>query len=226
MNEVKELILFNSACQEFINGKYILAEMKISSILKIIEEENKLKQLVSSCINEFNFQVFFNSCIKQNGEHSSFNMPTDEKQIIALVYCLLSSFKNKNINFTDFINTFYSINDVAEISKFAENVISPFKNAINSMFAKVNIVVETDEYQNNIYNKLKNNLKLILNSIDNFKLKITEKEEFTMLINSLYLASEKSDKKLVYSLMIGLDYFSKYNKKTRNAYLSLEECFS
>ena len=68
-------------------------------------------------------------------------------------------------------------------------------------------------------------IKLILKNLDLYKLNINQKEEFTMLLNSLYLASEKNDKKLVFSLMIGLDYFTKANKKSRNAYLSLEECF-
>ena len=68
-------------------------------------------------------------------------------------------------------------------------------------------------------------IKLILKNIDSCKLNMNQKEEFTMLLNSLHMASEKNDKKLVFSLMIGIDYFSKSNKKARNAYYMLEECF-
>ena len=226
MSEIKELIPFNIACQDFMKGKYILADMKIYSILKTVEDELKLKQLISSCLEDFNFKANFNACIKQNNEQASFTLPTDEKQVIALVYSLFSALRNKTINFTEFLKTFFSTNDETQILKFAEEVLLPFQRAINSLFAKMHIVVETNEYQNNIYNKLKTSIKLILSNIDNFKLKITEKEEFTMLLNSLFIASEKNDKKLVYSLMIGIDYFSKSNKRVRNAYLSLEECFS
>ena len=226
MSEIKELIPFNVACQDFMQGKYILADMKIYSILKTVEDDLKLKQIISSCLEDFNFQENFNACIKQNNEQPYFSLPTDEKQIIAVVYSIFSALRNKTINFTDFLKTFFSANGEIEILKFAEAILLPFQKAINSLFNKMHIVIETDEFQNNIYNKLKTNIKLILSNIDNFKLKITEKEEFTMLLNSLYLASEKNDKKLVYSLMIGLDYFSKTNKKVRNAYLSLEECFA
>ena len=59
-----------------------------------------------------------------------------------------------------------------------------------------------------------------------FRLKVNEKEEFTLLLNALYIASENNDKKQVFALMIGLDYFTKVNKRARNAYLSLEECFA
>lgn len=227
MNEIKELIPFNIACQEFVNGKYILADMKLLAILKMVEDDIKLKQLISSCIEDFNFNEVFKLSVKLVGDVSVFNLPTEEKQVVAFVYCLFSAFKNKTISFTEFIKTYFSINNgETDISKFAKDVLMPFNRCLNNMFAKHNIVSNTNEDQNNLYNKLKINTKLILSNIENFKLKITEREEFTMLLSSLYSASEKNDKKLVYSLMIGLDYFSKATKRVRNAYLSLEECFT
>ena len=225
MGNIQELIPFNNACNEFATGKYILADIKISSILKTLETEEKLKSIVSSCCEDFNFTQEFNKAIKQENETLSFNIPENEKQTIAFVYNLLSSFKNSTINFYDFLSKFYP-NENSDFSAFANAVVIPFKNAVNNIYAKLHVLVETDDYQNNIYNKIKTNVKLIVSNIDNFKLKMNEKEEFTMLLNSLYLASERNDKKLVYSLMIGLDYFTKAYKKTRPAYLSLEECFS
>ena len=62
--------------------------------------------------------------------------------------------------------------------------------------------------------------------MENLKLGLNEKEEYKLLLNSLYVASDKNDKNLVYSLMIGIDYFTKHNKKVRKTYLALEECFS
>ena len=226
MNEIKELIPFNNACEELIAGKYILADIKIASILKIVETNEKIKNIVATCLEDFNFKISFSAAIKQTNENFSFVLPEQEKNLVALVYSLLCNINNGTINFTDFLNRFYSLDNSTDISLFANEIIVPFKNAINSLFSKRHIIVETNDYQNNIYNKLKTNIKLILTNIDNFKLKITEKEEFTMLLNSLYIASEKNDKKLVYSLMIGIDYFSKATKRVRNAYLSLEECFT
>ena len=65
-----------------------------------------------------------------------------------------------------------------------------------------------------------------MDNINGYKLKMNEKDEFTMLLNSLYIAAEKNDKKLVYSLMVAIDYFSRYNRKTRSAYFMLQECFN
>ena len=226
MDEFKELIPFNNSCQELIMGKYLLADIKIGSILKIIDNDEKLKNIVSACMADFDFLTTFNASITKNNEQFYLTLPTEEKNIIAFVYSILSAVKNGSINFDDFITKFYSNDSTNNVLEFANNVIVPFKNAINSMYSKTHVIKNTNDYQNNIYNKLKTNIGLIISNLDNYKLKITEKEEFTMLLNSLYTASEKNDKNLVYSLMIGLDYFSKASKRVRNAYLSLEECFS
>lgn len=227
MNTVQELIPFNKACEEFVSGKYILADIKISSILKIVEADAKIRDIISSCCENFNFQNSFNKAIISEEDNIIFNIPNHEKEIVAFVYNLLSAFKNNTINFYDFLNKFYpGENSNSDFLSFSNSIITPFKNAINTIYSKRHILVETNDYQNDIYNKIKTTIKLILTNSDNYKLKMNEKEEFTLLLNSLYFASEKNDKKLVYSLMIGLDYFSKCNKKTRSAYLSLEECFA
>ena len=44
-------------------------------------------------------------------------------------------------------------------------------------------------------------IKLIMKNLDAYKLNMNQKEEFTILLNSLYLASEKNDKKLVFYLV-------------------------
>lgn len=223
MNDIQNLIPFNTACDEFVAGKYILADIKISSILKLIEANNKLTNLMQECLSNYNFEAD----LKQLNETNILILPTNEKQLASFVYSLLSSFSSGLLNFSDFIKRFYSsANSNENFVEFANNVITPFKDAVNSIYNKTQVAIETDDYQNNIYNKLKTNIKLILSNIDNFKLKLTEKEEFVMLLNALHISSEKNDKKLCYSLMIGLDYFSKHNKRTRNAYLSLEECFA
>lgn len=227
MSDLQELVLFNAACDEFISGKYILADIKISSILNILSNNEKIKNIITSCLENFNFSACFSSFVFNDEEVSSFTLPKDEKQIIACVYTLLFKFKNNEIKFYDFIKQ-YSKNDDTNNTfvNFANSVILPFKNAVNSIYSKRHVLVETTDYQSDIYNKIKTTIKLITNNIDNFKLKLNQKEEFSMLLNSLYIASTNNDKKLVYSLMIGIDYFTKCNKKTRSAYLSLEECFS
>lgn len=226
MSNLQELILFNTACDEFISGKYILADIKIASILNIIDSDEKIKNIVSSCLENFNFSNCFSTYIFNEEEVSTLILPNEEKSIVACVYTLLFKLKNKDIKIYDFIKQF-STDDSTNNSfaNFANKIIIPFKDALNSIYSKNHILIETNDYQTNIFNKLNNAIKLFLNNIDDLKLKLNQKEEFTMLLNALYNASTNNDKKLVYSLMIGLDYFTQCNKKARKAYLTLEECF-
>lgn len=230
MNEnVYELTNLNTACDEFVSGKYILADIKIASILKLIDADEKVKNLVASTLNKFDFVEFFKASIIDNDDETyTLVMPTDEKEIIAFVYSLLYRFNTKEIDFYNFLTKFYRADDAVgqEFKLFAESVILPFKNALNSLYSKRHIIVNSNDYQTNYYNKIMATIRHIVDNVDSFKLKINEKEEFLMLLNSLYLASEQNDKKLVFSLMIALDYFSRYNKRARNAYYSLEECFT
>ena len=226
---IHELIPFNTACDEFILGKYILADIKIGSILKIISEDEKIKNIITSCIDEYDFNTAFSLASKETENGFTLTIPNNEKEIIAFVYNLLYRFDNKIYDFYDFISKYYKNEGESngkEFYNFANAIIIPFKQAINDIYSKRHIIVDADDYQTNYYNKIKQCIRLIMKNLDIYKLKMNEKEEFTMLLNSLFIASEKNDKKLVYSLMIALDYFTKINKKSRPAYLSLEDCFT
>ena len=227
MQNIQELKPFNNACDEFVSGKYILVDMKIASILNLIANDEKLKNIVNSCLQDYDFNTEYRKYAIISEDGSSLTTPSDDKDIIAFVYNILYKFKSGNIDFYQFLIKFYSAENVnsKEFDEFARTVIIPFKNAINNIYSKRHVLVETNDYQTNIYNKIMSTIKLILKNLDLYKLNMNQKEEFTMLLNSLYIASEKNDKKLVYTLMIGLDYFTKSNKKSRVAYLSLEECF-
>ncbi len=213
----EELVGFNNCCDEFVAGRFILPEAKFSAMLNTFSNNERLKNVISYALRGFDFDYAYEQ-MKNNPE---FVYPTDEKEIIALVYNLLFRFENKTIRFADFLNKFFDNN----LTNFSKQLILPFKEAINSAFSNKFVEAEQISIQNNCYLKIKTNIKLILNQMDDFKLKPAEKEEFAMLLNSLYIACDKFDKKFVYSIMIGLDYFSKCLKRTRNAYLSLEECF-
>ncbi len=228
MSNIQELIPFNNACDEFIAGKYILVDIKIGSILNIINSDEKIKSIISDTLSNYDFTARLKEFIVDTDKGYRLSMPSNDEEITAFVYCLLSNFKNNEIDFYQFLSKFYNKEDEInnkDFNNFASMIMIPFKNAINSLYSRRHVLINSDDYQDNYYNKIKTTVRLIVDNIDNFKLKLNEKEEFSMLLNSLYLASEKNDKKLVFSLMIGLDYFTKCNKKARTAYLSLEECF-
>lgn len=224
-NNIQELAPFCKACDEFISGKYILVDLKISALLKTIEQDEKIKNIVSDCLNDFDFASGFNLSAIKNG----LILPNNDKGIIALVYGLLYRFSTHEIDFYEFLSKYYNKNGEIsneEFSNFAKTIITPFETAVCNIYKSRHVLVNSNDFQNNYYNKIKQTIKLIVSHLDVYKLKMNENEEFKMLLNSLFVASDKNDKNMVYSLMIALDYFTKVNKKARLAYLTLEECFA
>ena len=191
MSAIKELNQFNNACDEFVSGKYILIDLKISSILNLIADDEKLTNIVNSCLQEYKFSEQAKKYMSQNGETASFSLPTIDKEIVSFVYNLLYKFNAKTIDFYEFLKVYYNAENAGgkEFGEFARTIITPFKDAINSIYSKRHVLVETNDYQNNIYNKIMTTIKLIIKNVDSYKLNINQKEEFTMMLNSLYLAS-------------------------------------
>ena len=224
-NNNLDLKAFNESCEDFLNGKYILAEYKISAILKAVTNSDKLKNIVASCIENYNFSEEMK---KNIGDNHIVTLPEDVKGIIAFCFSLLYNIENKNIAFFDFLSAYFGYNDISGLESyksFAVHIILPFKEAINSVYMRTHILVDSDDYQNNIYNKLKKICNLVLDNLDDYKLKDAYKEEFEILINAMRDACIRNDKETVYAVLVGVDYFSMQHKKTKVVYEQFKECF-
>lgn len=221
-----DLNQFNEACDSFLKGKYILAQNKIALILKSIDLSEKLKNIISSCLDGFNFSKKFDELV---GENQIVTLPDDAKGIIAFVFSLLYNIDKRNIDFYDFLNVYFGYDELTNVESFktfATNIILPFKEAINNVYVKTHILVDSKDYQSNIYNKLGKICDLNLKNIDEFKLKDINKEELTTLLIAMQDACKKNDKETVYALLIGFEYFTISHKKTKIIFEQFKECFN
>ena len=217
---------FNNACLDLLTGKYLLAENKISHLLRTISTNQKLTNLVSHCLENFDFNNTFSACAGQN---QIINLPEDSKSIVAFCFSLLYHIDSKAIKFYDFLNQFYNYNEItgAEGFKtFARNIILPFKEAVNNMYAKTHVLVDNYEYQSNIYNKINKVCQLAKGQLESFKLKQINMEELVSILKAMEIACERNDRDSVYAMLVALDYFSLKHKKVTVLYNQFQECFS
>ena len=131
--EKKNLRTFFSACDEMINGRFILSDIKIAKILNSIANSNVLYDLFAQCMVDFNYKKeFSNAKVTNKVNGGYFVLPSDENRLIALVFCFLIDVDNSRINLQNFINeNFYSSEGYnISYSNFAINVLVPFKNSV------------------------------------------------------------------------------------------------
>ena len=134
LNEVQDFV---DACNEFINGKFILADMKISKILKAIAGSGDVYNLLAECMINFDFEYELKKCcVKPGAENASFALPTETYKLIPVVFCLLVQIDSKRIDFNYFLKTQFPFakGQNEEYDKFSENVIVPFRDSIAGLF--------------------------------------------------------------------------------------------
>ena len=88
--EQKNLKNFFLACNEMINGRFILSDIKIAKILNSIANSGVLYDLFAKCMVDFNYRTEFrNAKVTNKTNGGYFVLPNDEEKIIALVFCFL-----------------------------------------------------------------------------------------------------------------------------------------
>ena len=96
IQKVERVKEFVSVLDQMIDGKYILADVKIHKLVKIINECDELYKFMTECLINFDFEVEYNNCLQKNNINGeSFVLPKEPVKIVALVYCLLNAFNSK-----------------------------------------------------------------------------------------------------------------------------------
>lgn len=126
-----------SSCNDIIDGKFILADYKINSILKNIGDSKEIYNLIANCMNNFNFEREFSRAqLRSASKPNRFVLPTEPEKVLPFVFCVLVNIKNRNIDFDLFLKEFYK-NEAGrseEYSSFAKEIILPFRDIIANYF--------------------------------------------------------------------------------------------
>lgn len=218
-----DLKQFNLMCDEMLDGKYILLDVKLSNILKSIDESANLLGIVNNCVveNPIDMQKFIEKA-------AEIKLSSDNKEIVSFCYNLIKFLANQGANFYDFLTKFFGYEEIGDSSssfkKFAIEVVLPFKEAINCLY---NEIYSNEENVNTIL--IFNNIKTLaiseLENIEKYNLKPIVQEELSFILKSFILCCERQESILLKTLMISLEYFCKANKKLRPLYQSFEDTY-
>ncbi|MGN1227915.1 MAG: hypothetical protein ACI4TX_04655 [Christensenellales bacterium] len=216
-NEEKEKILqFEANCNEMINGKFILADIKIAKILKSIANSKELYAYLAECLLNFDFAKEFEKAKGVDFTKNYFKMPEEAYKKVALVFCLLIEIDNKNIDFYDFVVKYFKTEkDGDEYGLFTRTMLIPFRDEILKHFNLYDYPTIIDELptsendvQSNgkdIKNELINHLQSMINVIQiSPKINDEKKERLNIILNAFIEGVKINNKKILFALEIAL----------------------
>lgn len=241
--EKQSIIDFYRACNEMIEGRFILSDTKVSNILKCIVNSETIYGLYSVCMKDFKFKSVLNRCLAENPANGGyFVMPEEEKEIVAFVTCLLLEVDKKNINLQAFVTENFFSPDGYNISynNFALTVLVAYKTSVknligvdeygneseveNLMDNQISIdeemeTIETDKNTKILLANLIMNIQELQNAInDDNKIKFNDKEELLIVLKALDRAVHLEELLIINALLVPLEHSLGKNKRLNKLY--------
>ncbi len=143
MEKREELALFLERAEEFIDGKYILADIKIVNLLKTIVASETLLAIFKNCLADFNFEQAQKKYLVKSKylstDKGEFILPTSSRELLAFTFTLLAEIDAKRIDFGQFINKYFYEDGSfsAGYSAFINSLIKPFRNSVKLIMESV-----------------------------------------------------------------------------------------
>lgn len=143
MTKREELDLFLLRADEFIEGKYILADVKIINLLKAIAGSDTLLAIFKNCLDGFDYETAKNKYLLESKvlseNRGEFVLPQNTRELLALIFNLLVKMDNKEIDFSLFMTRYFFEDGSLSSSyqAFVSTIIKPFKNAVKGVMESV-----------------------------------------------------------------------------------------
>ncbi len=224
---------FFSVCDDLIGGKFILANLKITTILKAIASSEELYHIFSQCMEGFNFaKEFKDACESPDG----FQMPKSDEKILAFVFCLMLQVDNKKMDLQAFIRdnfdspdgygTSYANFTRAVFVPFREGVANVLKNGVNTVSATevVDTPKVTESVEDTVLNKIRSYVRMISEALDrSTKIKGDNRDNLKVVITALYEAIELKNFSILNALTIPLELTGSRDRTIRAIFEDMKE---
>lgn len=125
---------FCAKCDAICSSKLILADRKISNLLKTIAASEDFCRFLEKCLAGYTYKQEFKKAVIPHPEkegRQALKMPKDES-LVAFVFCLLCEFENRERDLTQFLIEYFGFDDLFNdgYANFCRDVIMPFKDAV------------------------------------------------------------------------------------------------
>ncbi len=115
---------FVNACKELKESKIILADAKVSAILRSIVSNPILVEVVGETLVGYNFLNELENLTRSNSREL---LPSEPRKIIAFVFSLLSEIDARRLDLQEFVDQYCKADTLAEsFERFNNELIDPF----------------------------------------------------------------------------------------------------
>lgn len=118
---------FRSRMDELIASNYILADKKITDVLKTVTASKLFYELISYCADGFDYEAEKAKAFGENG----FRFPETDKELVAFVFCLLGEFDSGRADILKILEKYFPADNYDKSYKrFCTELLTPFKDCV------------------------------------------------------------------------------------------------
>ena len=140
---MNELAYFTDSVNKLIDGKLILVDKNIASVLRCVAAVPALRKCLADTVRSVSYVTEFSRArvtwTRPDGTvEARLKLPAERNRIFSFVVCLLTEVDSGRRNFLEFLREYYDDKDNnAAYEKFAEQALRPFKRAGESILQTV-----------------------------------------------------------------------------------------
>ncbi|MBR2967486.1 MAG: hypothetical protein IKC35_01750 [Clostridia bacterium] len=169
---------FAGFCDEMISSRYILAEGKIIKILQTVAISTVLQRTISAALKGFDYEG-----TARDLSLGKIKPPLNEKNHVALVFCVLADIDSRKIFLSDFLRKFFWDGDInSSYASFVSSMLVPFKNFVVSAIMQN---AQMDDVSVN-FDRIERRVMDLADAIDKSgNLTTSQKEEYIFLCDNI-----------------------------------------
>lgn len=214
--KIERIERFLCACDELVEGKFILADTKIGELLKSIAASAELTNLFAAVADGFDYaaakKLYLRFPAGKGAAHGTAFLPAERGEVLAFVFCLLAEFDAGTLKLSDFLlRYFYEDGSyTASYALFTDRMIRPFRDIVRDCFPdcgrKGRLAVLRDR-EENVFGALTEKVSLERARLSSAFLAAEDKEAGEAVLAELYAAAGRGDAAEVRALAYGYRYY-------------------
>ena len=230
---------FKQRCADIISSKFILADKKISNLLRLVAASPQLYSLTEDCLRGFNYELEFLKARTPSDEGAfTLRLPEDKQKLAAFAFCLLAEFDSKARDFQGFMDVYFNRGGdyVASFEAFTSDIIKPYSVAMTALLAQSADNMDADavgvkffgtefaDFSQKSRDRLHKLCNALIQAVNREKqLPEQEKQDMLTMANALLHSVETADKNLIYALYTGAKHMLKGFKNCVSLMKDLEK---